>query len=125
MEHSYFNFYSMIFFQRIKVYRVEIIDIGRGNRWDSTRDYQKIFFGTKKILPWACQTDIFQSSTRSRFQPQFVKLRLVFNSSFQEEMLLPCWIACKSAQTNHPFPLLSDLFERIFEWMGAAQVINK
>ena len=50
-----------------------------------------------------------------RFQPQFVNPH-ASKSSFREEMLLLCWITCKSTQTNHQFPPFGCFFRANF-WM--------
>ena len=67
----------------------------------------------KKYCPGHARRAFFDHPLDAVFQTQFANSR-AYTSSFQEEMLLPCWIPYKSDRTNHPFPLLGGLLEPIF-----------
>ena len=63
-----------------------------------------VIFVTKKYSPGHARQAFFNHQREAVFQPQFTNPR-AYNSSFQDEMLLSCWILCKLYQTNHPYPL--------------------
>ena len=164
---------------------------------------KRSFFCTRKILPWACQTGVLQSSTRSRFPASICKsacIQFIFPGGdapsvldctqivSNKPLISPFWVLCSckflngwalpkslinNDAHNRPFctsarlqpifesswfhtihfyiphhlsrrrcsfraglhanclkqttnfPLLGALFMQIFEWMGAAQVIDK
>ena len=60
------------------------------------------FFNSKNTALGMPDGRFFNHRRDAVFQPQFVN-PCASNSSFQEDMLLLCWIVRKSAQTNHQF----------------------